>query len=236
MLLKNGLILIDGVLASRDVLIDDNGVIVCIGENLVGEDALDVSGLWLMPSAVDVHVHLREPGYEYKETVLTGTTASAKGGVGTIMPMPNLNPCPDCVSNLKVQTDVIERDAVVKCYPFASVTVGENGKELSDLENLARYVKAFTDDGKGVNNLELLKKAMIIGIMKTMTSEKEEVKEFDYIGVLYPEGFITAETLFMFNHDDITDVIVRGYENPERAEFIEKLDKNMKRVEELQKK
>ena len=162
MLLKNALILIGDVLAPRDVLIDDDGVIVSIGENLVGENALDLTGLWLMPSAVDVHVHLREPGYEYKETILSGTMASAKGGVGAIMPMPNLNPCPDSVANLKVQTDIIERDAVVKCYPFASVTVGENGKELSDLQNLAPLVKAFTDDGKGVNNLDLLKKAMII--------------------------------------------------------------------------
>ncbi len=162
MILKNGLILIGDELCKRDIAIDDKGVITAIEPCIENDCYVDVSGLWVMPSAVDVHVHLREPGYEYKETVFTGTKAAAKGGVGTIMPMPNLNPCPDSVENLKVQTDIIERDAEVKCYPFCSVTIGEMGKEMSDLENLAPLVKAFTDDGKGVNNLEILERAMVI--------------------------------------------------------------------------
>ena len=162
MILKNGLLLEGGQLQKRDIEIDASGTIVAISPCINGEEVVDVSGLWVIPSAVDVHVHLREPGFEYKETILSGTTASLKGGVGTIMPMPNLNPCPDSVEHLKVQTDLIERDALVKCYPFASVTVGEMGKEMSDLEELAPYVKAFTDDGKGVNNLEILEKAMKI--------------------------------------------------------------------------
>lgn len=161
MVLKNALILIGDELKRRDIEIRD-GVITAIAESLSGEEEYDLSGLWVMPSAVDVHVHLREPGYEYKETVLSGTKAAAKGGVGAIMPMPNLNPCPDSTQNLRVQEDIIERDAVVKCYPFASVTKGEKGVELSDMKELAPRVKAFTDDGKGVNKLELLKEAMKI--------------------------------------------------------------------------
>lgn len=162
MILKNGSILIENNLVKRDIAIDDNGVISQIEPTLQGENYLDLSGLWIMPSAVDVHVHLREPGFEYKETILSGTRASAKGGVGTIMPMPNLNPCPHSKENLKVQTDLIEKSAVVKCFPFASVTKDELGVEISDLEELAPLVKAFTDDGKGVNNLDILKKAMLI--------------------------------------------------------------------------
>lgn len=163
MLLKNGKILIGEELCSSDILIGTDGTIEAIGENLIDSgEVYDLKGGFVIPSAVDVHVHLREPGCEYKETVKSGTLASAKGGVGTIMPMPNLNPCPDSVEHLKVQTDIIERDAVVKCYPFASVTVGEKGEELSDLNALAPLVKAFTDDGKGVNNLPLLRKAMEI--------------------------------------------------------------------------
>ncbi|MBQ8177614.1 MAG: dihydroorotase [Clostridia bacterium] len=179
MILKNGLILIGGELVSRDIALDSDGVIVAIGENLSGTEYVDLSGLWVMPSAVDVHVHLREPGYDYKETVASGTLAAAKGGVGIIMPMPNLNPCPDSVANLKVQQDIIDRDAVVKCYPFASVTKGEMGAELSDLTELAPIVKAFTDDGKGVNNLELLRKAMEIakqnGIVIASHAEAENL-------------------------------------------------------------
>ena len=162
MLLKNGLILIGDNLEKRDITIDDNGIITAIAPSLEGDSQIDLRGLWVMPYAVDVHVHLREPGYEYKETILSGTTAAAKGGVGTIMPMPNLNPCPDSVEHLKVQTDIIERDAVVNCYPFASVTVSEMGKEMSDLASLAPLVKAFTDDGKGVNDLDILERAMVI--------------------------------------------------------------------------
>ena len=162
MILKNGLVLIGDELLQRDVSIDDNGVITNVAPSIYGENVIDVSGLWVMPSAVDVHVHLREPGYEYKETILSGTTSAVKGGVGTIMPMPNLNPCPDSVEHLKVQTDLIERSAVNKCYPFASVTVGEMGKEMSDLVALAPLVKAFTDDGKGVNDLGILERAMAV--------------------------------------------------------------------------
>ena len=115
-----------------------------------------------MPGAVDVHVHLREPGFEHKETVITGTTAAAKGGVTTIMSMPNLNPCPDCLESLRKQLDIIEKDAIVNVYPYGAVTVNQEDTVLANIEEYKDLVLAITDDGRGVNNLELLKKAMMI--------------------------------------------------------------------------
>ena len=161
MILKNGKILIGEELVEKDIRIEGD-TIVEIADEIDGDNVIYVNGCWVMPSATDVHVHLREPGFEYKETVATGTNAAAKGGVGTIMSMPNLRPCPDSVEHLKVQLDAIKKDASVKVYPYASVTVNEEGKELADLEALAPCVLAFTDDGKGVNNLNLLKQAMQI--------------------------------------------------------------------------
>ncbi|MBO7156113.1 MAG: amidohydrolase family protein, partial [Clostridia bacterium] len=161
MIIKNGKILIGEELVNKDIRIEGE-IITEIADEIIGDNVIDVNGAWVLPSATDVHVHLREPGFEYKETVATGTLASAKGGVGTIMSMPNLRPCPDSVEHLKLQLDAIAKDAVVKVYPYAAVTVNEDGKELADLDALAPYVLAFTDDGKGVNNLELLRKAMQI--------------------------------------------------------------------------
>jgi dihydroorotase len=113
-----------------------------------------------MNGAVDVHVHLREPGFTHKETIKSGTMAAAKGGVTTCLAMPNLNPCPDSLDNLKVELDIIEKDALVNVLPFGSVTKGEKGDELASLEEIKDKVVAFTDDGVGVNNIDLLVKAM----------------------------------------------------------------------------
>ena len=115
-----------------------------------------------MPGAVDVHVHLREPGFEYKETVKTGTLSAAKGGVTSIMSMPNLKPCPDCLENLNVQLAAINKDAIVNVYPFCSVTVNEEDKVLSKIDEMHDKVFGISDDGRGVNNLELLEQAMIL--------------------------------------------------------------------------
>ena len=99
-----------------------------------------------MPGAVDVHVHLREPGFEYKETVKSGTMSCAKGGVTSIMSMPNLKPCPDCLDNLQVQLDKIETDAVVNVYPFGSVTVNEEDKELSNIDEIYSHIYGLSDE------------------------------------------------------------------------------------------
>lgn len=155
MILKNGLIIENNNLIKKDILISD-GKILEIKDEISGDDVIDCTNLLIIPGAVDVHVHLREPGYEYKETIKTGTLSAAKGGVTTIMPMPNLNPCPDNVESLNVQLEKLAKDSLVNAYPYASVTVGEKGHLASDLDNLCPLVYAITDDGVGVNNIELL--------------------------------------------------------------------------------
>ena len=105
--------------------------------------------------------HLREPGFESKETVLTGTKSSAKGGVTTIMPMPNLKPCPDNLEHLTLELEILKRDALVNCYPYGTITVNEEDKELADIDSFHHLVTAITDDGRGVNNLDLLEEACL---------------------------------------------------------------------------
>ena len=114
----------------------------------------------VVPSFVDVHVHFREPGFFYKESILTGSQAAAHAGYSHVMPMPNLNPVPDSKEHLKEELDIIERDAVINVIPYGSITVGEKGKELADLEGMAPDVCAFSDDGVGLNDPELMKEAM----------------------------------------------------------------------------
>ncbi len=113
-----------------------------------------------LPGFCDVHVHLREPGFSYKETVATGTAAGARGGYTALCTMPNLNPVPDSPEALKVQTDIIARDACIPVYPLGAITRGERGEELSDMEGLAPSVIGFSDDGRGVQSEERMKAAM----------------------------------------------------------------------------
>lgn len=161
-LIKNGKIIENNSLVSKDILIDENTILKI--DNNIDENCeiIDALGCLVMPGAVDVHVHLREPGFEYKETVKTGTLSAAKGGVTSIMSMPNLKPCPDCLENLNVQLAAINKDAIVNVYPFCSVTVNEEDKVLSKIDEMHDKVFGISDDGRGVNNLELLEQAMIL--------------------------------------------------------------------------
>ena len=134
MILKNGYIILNNELVKKDILIN-NGLIEKIDDEINGTDVIDINNKLVIPGAVDVHVHLREPGYSHKETIKSGTLSSAKGGITTIMSMPNLNPCPDTLENLKVQEDIIARDALVNVYPYAAVTVGEKGAQMADFES-----------------------------------------------------------------------------------------------------
>ena len=153
MILKNGRIIENNKLIYKDILIDC-GIIKQIADNIDGEDVIDLKGCLVMPGAVDVHVHLREPGFEYKETILTGTKSAAKGGVTTLMSMPNLKPCPDNLEALNIQLDRIKKSAVVNVYPYGAVTVNEEDKKMADIEGFYNKVLAITDDGRGVNNIE----------------------------------------------------------------------------------
>ena len=122
--------------------------------------SVDASSLFVFPGFTDVHVHFREPGFSYKETILTGSRAASRGGFSAVCTMPNLNPVPDSLENLKLQLALIERDAVIDVHPFGAITVGESGRALSDIEALAPYVCGFSDDGRGVDDAGLMKEAM----------------------------------------------------------------------------
>jgi len=115
----------------------------------------------VFPGFCDVHVHFREPGFSYKETIKTGSASAARGGYTTVCTMPNLNPVPDSIENLRVQNDIIGRDAAVKVLPYGSITVGQKGEEMSDLEGMAPDCIAFSDDGRGVQSEEMMRTAMI---------------------------------------------------------------------------
>ena len=121
---------------------------------------IDAEGLVVAPAFVDVHVHLREPGYGYKERIATGTMAAARGGYTTVCSMPNLNPVPDSVENLKAQQEIIDRDAKIEVLPYAAITIGRKGEELVDMASLVGKVCAFSDDGSGVQVDGMMERAM----------------------------------------------------------------------------
>lgn len=162
-LVKNALVYMGDCFKKYDVLIKDS-LIDTIGTSISSNGAdliFNAQDKYLIPGFVDVHVHLREPGFSYKETIKTGTMAAASAGYTAVCPMPNLNPVPDCAENLKVQTDIINQDAVIKVYPFASITKGRLGKgELVDFDSMKDIVAGFSDDGTGVQAEETMLKAM----------------------------------------------------------------------------
>ena len=114
----------------------------------------------LLPGFCDVHVHFREPGYSYKETIRTGTQAAARGGYTAVCTMPNLDPVPDSPAHLRVQTDIIRRDACIAVYPYGALTVGERGTEPADLAGMAPEAVAFSDDGRGVQSADMMRSVM----------------------------------------------------------------------------
>ena len=122
---------------------------------------LDFENCVVFPGFCDVHVHFREPGFSYKETIKSGSLASAHGGYTAVCTMPNLNPVPDSAEHLDEQLNIIKNDAVINVYPYGSITVGQNGEELSDMFTMASSVIAFSDDGKGVQNEEMMREAML---------------------------------------------------------------------------
>ena len=152
-----------GVFRAADVLLS-GGRIVSIGDRIschADAVSIDLHKAVLFPGFVDVHVHLREPGFSYKETILTGTLAAAHGGFAHVAAMPNLDPVPDCAAALAVQRAIIEKDALVHVHPYGAISVGEKGERLADLEGLAPGVIAFSDDGRGVQSESLMREAMM---------------------------------------------------------------------------
>lgn len=163
LLIKNALAYIDNVFKKSDVLIE-NGKIKSLGIAISSNGAdnvIDASDKYLIPGFADVHTHLREPGFSYKETIKSGSSAGARAGYTLLCTMPNLDPPPDCEASLKVQTDIIEKDAVIGVVPFGTITKGRRGEgELVDFASLADKVAGFSDDGTGVQSEELMKEAM----------------------------------------------------------------------------
>ena len=152
-----------GVFRAADVLLS-GGRIVSIGDRIscpADAVSIDLHKAVLFPGFVDVHVHLREPGFSYKETIRTGTLAAAHGGFAHVAAMPNLDPVPDCAAALAVQRAIIEKDALVHVHPYGAVSVGEKGERLADLDGLAPGVIAFSDDGRGVQSESLMREAMM---------------------------------------------------------------------------
>ena len=147
--------------------------------------AFDSEKFIAFPGFCDVHVHFREPGFSYKETIRSGCAAAARGGYTAVCTMPNLSPVPDSGENLKVQTDLIKRDAFIHVLPYGAITVGEKGEELSDLEAMAPDVVAFSDDGRGVQNddmmLEAMRRAKALGKMIVAHCEVNSLLHGGYI-------------------------------------------------------
>ena len=158
-LFKNATVCLDGTVKKLDMLYDGRTLSVFSGD-LFSFDGSVFYNTVIIPGLCDVHVHLREPGFSYKETIATGTAASARGGYTAVCSMPNLNPCPDTAEHLKVQLDIIERDAKIKVLPYATITKGQAGLELSDMADMADECVAFSDDGRGVQTEELMLEAM----------------------------------------------------------------------------
>ena len=154
---RNARIYKEGTFITRNAGFGENGLFFS-DEPAVTDEIID--NCLILPGFADVHVHLREPGFSYKETIKTGTLAAAHGGYTDVCSMPNLDPVPDTPDNLRKQLDIIERDACIRVTPYGSITRGEKGETLSDMEALAPYVCAFSDDGRGVQTAEMMKAAM----------------------------------------------------------------------------
>lgn len=162
LLLNHATVLRKGTAETLSVLVE-NGRIVSLTEQpptLTDARVIELNDRHLFLGFVDVHVHLREPGFSYKETIRTGTLSAARGGFTSVCPMPNLKPVPDSLAHLREELALIERDAAIHVYPYGAISVGEKGETLADLHDMAPYVVAFSDDGKGVQRDTLMREAM----------------------------------------------------------------------------
>lgn len=161
LLLTGGAVFLNGRFQNLDVTVDQ-GRIVSVSPSLPrgGFSVIELHNYCLVPGFVDVHTHLREPGFSYKETVYSGTAAAAAGGYTAVCAMPNLNPVPDSLEHLQAQLDVIDRDAKIHVYPYGAITCGERGEALAELGAMAPHVAGFSDDGRGVQSEEMMRSAM----------------------------------------------------------------------------
>lgn len=184
--LKGGNVYTDGEFVKTDLLIENGGVSAIGSLSDSQAEVRDVTGLCVVPGFIDVHVHLREPGFSYKETIHTGTQAAARGGYTTVCPMPNLIPAPDTKEHLGIQLDLIRETAVVKVVPYGTITMGQRGAgTLADMKEMKDDVVGFSDDGRGVQNDDLMEHAMLraaaLGMPIVAHCEVEELLHGGYI-------------------------------------------------------
>lgn len=161
-ILKGGTVVRGGGSVRADIAVR-GGVIERIADDITvgaGDRAIDCAGRIVASGLVDLHVHLREPGFSAKETIATGTAAAARGGFTTVCAMPNLDPAPDSTENLRRERDIIARDAKIKVLPYATITLGRKGERSVDFAALKPYVAGFSDDGTGVQDEEVMRAAM----------------------------------------------------------------------------
>ncbi len=156
---RNAMIYENGKIKKQHMLFDGTSISVFKGEAFPF-DAKVIDNTVILPGFCDVHVHFREPGFSYKETMKSGSLSAARGGYTAVMTMPNLKPAPDSKENLEIQLDAIKNDAVIPVYPYGTITVGEAGETLSDMEGISPDVIGFSDDGRGVQNPEMMEEAM----------------------------------------------------------------------------
>ncbi len=156
-ILKGANVFLDNTFKKMDIAVKDG---ILTKEIPPLAKVFDFSSMYIFPGFIDVHVHLREPGFSYKETIETGTKASARGGYTHVFSMPNLSPVPDSLENLEEQLKLIRDTAKIHVTPYGSITKGQKGEELSDMAEMKDFVGGFSDDGRGVQNPEMMKEAL----------------------------------------------------------------------------
>ena len=196
LLLTGGTVFRNGRFEDLDIAIDQ-GRIVSVSPSLPEEgfSVIELHNHLIVPGFVDVHVHLREPGFSYKETIASGTAAAAAGGYTAVCAMPNLKPVPDSAENLQVQLDAIARDGKVHVYPYGAITRGEKGEELADLAAMAPDVCGFSDDGKGVQSGGMMRQAMELA----KSLDKPIVAHCEDEGLL-PKGWAVHDGVYAKAH------------------------------------
>ncbi len=158
---RDALVYENGVMRKLNMHFDGTSLSVFEGDVSTFDSSVVFDNIAVFPGLCDVHVHLREPGFSYKETIESGTLASARGGYTAVCSMPNLNPTPDSRENLDIQLEIIKRDAKIAVIPYGTITKGESGECLADIEGMAKDVAGFSDDGRGVQGEEIMRSAML---------------------------------------------------------------------------
>ena len=159
---KNAKVYFNSEFADLDIIVSDGVITEICHDSEINElyEVVNCKNKYIFPGFADVHVHLREPGFIYKETVETGTRAAAHGGYTHVCAMPNLNPVPDSLETLGVELEAIKKSALINVIPYGAITKGEKGDELADLDDMSEYVAGFSDDGRGVQSEDMMRLAM----------------------------------------------------------------------------